>query len=121
MEKAGPEVDECMDCNGEVFLEREGSSVPKTCKKTHLQPHLKQPSALKSGCIALFYVLKSENCSFLCFPGVFFCFFLKPRTYLACVEIKVIVKTCLCFNLEFDEDFHRRSEKETEKKLPTQK
>lgn len=83
-------------------LEWEGSSVPKASKKTHLQPHLKQPSALKYGCIALFCVFKSENCYFLCFPGVFFCFLPKPLTYLACVEIKVIVNACLCFNLELD-------------------
>lgn len=102
MDKPGPEVDDSMDCNGELFLEWEGSSVPKASKKTHLQPHLKQPSTLKSGCIALFYVFKSENCYFLCFPGVFFCFLPKPLTYLACVEIKVIVNACRCFNLELD-------------------
>lgn len=33
MDKPGPEVDDSMDCNGELFLEWEGSSVPKAKQK----------------------------------------------------------------------------------------
>lgn len=50
-----------------------------------------------------------------------FLFFAELVTYLLCFEIKVIVKTCVCFNLEFDYDFQQRSNKRLrEKKWPAQ-
>lgn len=64
----------------ENFVGR-GAVISAKSKQKDLQPHLKQPSALKSRMdafwmyFALFYVFKSENC-YLYFPGVLllFCF-----------------------------------------------
>lgn len=39
------------------------------------------------------------------------CFLLKPLPFLARVEIMVIVKTRVCFNLEFEWDFRQSGEK----------
>lgn len=109
---------EVLDCfsfaiNGAVNCCRAVGAKNTTTKqqiKTKLQQHLKkQPSAPKSGRIALF-----------CFKIVTFCVpplfsFAAGKitvTYLASLtwhlEIKVIARNCVRFNLEFPYDFDPR-------------
>ncbi len=88
-------------------------------KKTKLRQHLKkQPSALKSGRIALFCFFK-KNVTFCVPRAVFFCSGgERTVTYLASQSACVTLgdkghcgKTCVRFNLEFACDFDQRIKK----------